>query len=322
MSDYLVTGGAGFIGSHLVEDLLAAGHGVTVLDDLSTGKKENLPPQARLVRGSITDAALVKTLMARCDGCFHLAAIASVERCNNDWIDTHKVNMTGSITVLDAARVHKVPVVYASSAAVYGDAAALPIAEDAQIHPLSAYGADKRGVELHAMVAHSVHGVPSVGLRFFNVYGPRQNPHSPYSGVISIFAHRLAAGQRITISGDGTQTRDFVYVGDVVQALMRAMDYLPSPIWERVNIFNVCTGRETSLLQLADTLGQALHVKPQIAFGPARGGDIKRSVGDPSLLEERLGFRPHTGLAQGLETMLSYERSAHHFPPARRAGRG
>ena len=196
MNKYLVTGGAGFIGSHLVDALHAAGHSAFVLDDLSTGKRENLPEAATLVEGSVTDAPLVREIMGKVDGCFHLAAIASVERCNNDWIETHQVNMTGAVTVFDAAVHHKVPVVYASTAAVYGAATDFPIVETARMQPLSAYGADKRCIELHAQVGWHVHGIPSAGLRFFNVYGPRQNPYSPYSGVISIFCR--SASSRFT----------------------------------------------------------------------------------------------------------------------------
>ncbi len=181
----------------------------------------------------------------------HLAAIASVERGNQDWLGCHRVNLTGSITVLDQARRagksparagRPVPVVYASSAAVYGDNPAIPLAEDAAPRPLSAYGADKLGSELHARVGAQVHGVPAIGLRFFNVYGPRQDPRSPYSGVISIFCDRLRAGREVTIFGDGSQTRDFVYVGDVVAALAAAMARLAAAPQASSDVINVCTG--------------------------------------------------------------------------------
>ena len=171
MATYLVTGGAGFIGSHLVDALLARGDGVRVLDDLSTGKRQNLPAGVELLLGDVADLALTKQAMAGCAGCFHLAAVASVQRGNEDWLGTHRSNQTGSIAVFEAARGadagRPVPVVYASSAAVYGDNAELPLKEEAQTRPLSAYGADKLGSELHARVASLVHGVPTVGLRFF-----------------------------------------------------------------------------------------------------------------------------------------------------------
>src|SRR5580658_5449763 len=211
---YLVTGGAGFIGSHLCDALVADGHAVRVLDDLSTGKRANLPAGAELIEGDIADPAAVRQAVAGVDACFHLAAIASVARGVDDWLGTHRANLTGTITLFDELRrqPRPVPVVYASSAAIYGDCADLPIKESATKHPLSAYGADKYGCELHARVASHVHGVPTVGLRFFNVYGPRQDPRSPYSGVISIFCERLAAGRSVTVDGDGLQSRDFVYV--------------------------------------------------------------------------------------------------------------
>ena len=169
MTTWLVTGGAGFIGSHLCEALLARGDAVRVLDDLSTGKRENLPPGAALIEGDVADTAAVHPALEGIAGCFHLAAIASVERGVTDWLGTHRANLTGAITVFDAARATRIPVVYASSAAVYGDAATVPITEAAERRPLSAYGADKLGCELHARVASHVHGIPTVGLRFFNV---------------------------------------------------------------------------------------------------------------------------------------------------------
>src|SRR6201996_6028020 len=229
MSTYLVTGGAGFIGSHLCDALAGRGDTVRVLDDLSTGHRRNVPPGAHLIVGDVADPAAVDQAMEGVDGCFHLAAIASVEKGVTDWLGTHRANITGTITVFDAIRRQgsRIPVVYASSAAVYGDATDGPIAETAPCRPLSAYGADKYGFELHARVPSHVHGIPTVGLRFFNVYGPRQDPKSPYSGVISIFCERIAGGLPIAIYGDGQQTRDFVYVADVVRALLAAMAVRP-----------------------------------------------------------------------------------------------
>ena len=171
MSTWLVTGGAGFIGSHLCEALVARGDTVRVLDDLSTGRRDNLPPDVELLEGDVADLALVTRALDGADGCFHLAAIASVEKGVTDWLGTHRANLTGTITVFDAIRRlgRRMPVVYASSAAVYGDVAAMPITETTPCRPLSAYGADKLGCELHARVASHVHGSPTVGLRFFNV---------------------------------------------------------------------------------------------------------------------------------------------------------
>jgi UDP-glucose 4-epimerase len=304
MAKYLVTGGCGFIGSHLCEALLADGNHVRILDDLSTGRLANKPPAAELIEGDVADAALVARVMAGIEGCFHLAAIASVERGNEDWLGSHRANLTGAITVFDAARRAggaPIPVVYASSAAVYGDNPAVPLAEDAAPRPLSAYGADKLGCELHARVAFHVHGVPNVGLRFFNVFGPRQDPKSPYSGVISIFCDRLRAGQEIAIFGDGLQTRDFVYVGDVVAALLAAMRVMPkgSPI------FNVCTGRSTSVLDLAETIGALCGAAPRIALHPPRAGEIRVSLGDPGAAARVLGVAAATDLRTGLQRTLA-----------------
>ena len=300
MARYLVTGGCGFIGSHLVEALWRRGDDVRVLDDLSTGTPAYLPPGVELIRGDVADPRTVAVGMAEVEGCFHLAAVASVVRSNEDWLGTHRTNLSGTIAVLDAARRAPLPVVFASSAAVYGDGLDLPLAEDCRAQPLTAYGADKLGCELHGVVAGRVHGVPTCGLRFFNVYGPRQDPRSPYSGVISTFCDRLRAGRPIAIHGDGRQQRDFVYVGDVVRALLAAMDVC-TPAGE---VVNVCTGTATTIIALAQAIGELLGVTPQIAHAPARAGDIRCSVGDAAKARRLLGFAAATDLATGLELTL------------------
>lgn len=299
---YLVTGGAGFIGSHLVDALVASGHRVRVLDDLSTGKRTNVNAAAELVVGDVSDSATVLRAFDGIDGCFHLAAIASVARCNEDWMGTHRVNLGGTIAVLDAARASgRCPIVYASSAAVYGGLAGVA-SEHSSTVPLSAYGADKLGSEQHAKAGLVVHGVPSVGLRFFNVYGPRQDPRSPYSGVISIFAAALAARRGIVLHGDGGQTRDFVYVGDIVRFLMNGMRHAQEVGGSTV--LNACTGREISVSQLAEVLGELLQHRAAVSFAPARPGDIRRSQGDPTEATKKLGVSALTPLAVGLEAVL------------------
>jgi UDP-glucose 4-epimerase len=309
MPSYLVTGSAGFIGSHLAAALLARGDTVRALDDLSTGKRDNLPQGVELVVGDVADAATVGRAMQGMDGCFHLAAIASVQRCNEEWAGSHRVNLTGSINVFEAARDGLRPVVYASSAAVYGDNPELPLVEAATTRPLSAYGADKLGSELHGRVASHVHGVPTTGCRFFNVFGPRQDPASPYSGVIAIFANRIGAGQGVTFFGDGGQERDFIYVADVVRHLLAAMDRLRAGE-AGGDVFNVCTGRSTTVRQLAETVAQLVGKPLDAKLGPPRAGDIRRSLGNPARAVGLLKLRAETGLAEGLKATLDWMRQA------------
>lgn len=308
MAIYVITGGAGFIGSHLADALLRSGHGVRVVDDFSTGRTENLDARCEVLRGDVCGPALAQRAMAGAAGCFHLAAIASVARGNEDWLGTHRVNLGGMITILDTARrLGGVPVVYASSAAVYGRTQGVA-EEDQPVSPLSAYGADKRGCELHARAGAIVHGVPSMGFRFFNVYGPRQDPNSPYSGVISIFAKAVAARQPILIHGDGRQTRDFIFVADVVRLLLAGMETLHEPReGQEIGpglVLNACTGRETSVNEVAALLGELLGWEPELRHGPGRPGDIRRSVGSPARAASMLGVRAQTELREGLNASL------------------
>jgi UDP-glucose 4-epimerase len=301
---YLVTGGAGFIGSHLCDALIARGDKVRVLDDLSTGHRANLPSGVECIVGDIADTATAQLVSEGVDGCFHLAAIASVERGIKDWLGTHRANLTGAITLYDAIRRHgtRVPIVYASSAAVYGDCPTIPIRETADRRPLSAYGADKYGCELHAATATHVHGIPTVGLRFFNIYGPRQDPCSPYSGVISIFCERIRNAAPILIRGDGAQTRDFVHVSDAVAALLAAMRLR----LDAASVFNVCTGQATSILELAHFIGKLARKHPNVNHIPARDGDIRHSLGDPTSMRAALGISRMVPLHEGLVTLLAH----------------
>ena len=315
MATYVVTGGCGFIGSHLCEVLLRRGDRVRIVDDLSTGSLANKPDGAELIRGDIRDREVVASAIAGSDGCFHLAAIASVEQTNRHWVETHRVNLTGTITIFDVARRAgprggALPVVYASSAAIYGDQGADAVAETARPLPLSAYGADKLGCEHHARVASTVHGVPTTGLRFFNVYGPRQDPRSPYSGVISIFCDRIASGQDVDILGDGRQTRDFVYVGDVVGALILAMEGVSI----QPAVFNVCTGRATSVRDLAEVIAKLCGSRPNFVFREPRRSEIRHSLGDPTSAVQYLGFRAIEPLESGLMKTLKSLRERRDFP--------
>jgi len=308
MARFLVTGGAGFIGSHLVEALLDEGHAVRVLDDLSSGQRKNLPWQAEMIEADVTDPEVVDRAFDGVDGCFHLAAIASVVRSHREWLRTHQVNLTGTINVFDQARPSRrrreVPVVYASTAAIYGNCGNVPVDEESPAAPLSAYGADKHACELHARVAGAIHGVPTVGLRFFNLYGPRQDPLSPYSGVVSIFADRLLRGEPVEIFGDGEQARDFTYIADAVGALRRAMRVASTSAF----VFNVCTGRVTSVRGLAQTMAELCGTELIVHHRSARCGEVRISIGDPRRAAQRLGFTAQTTLTKGLAMTLDVLR--------------
>jgi len=308
MPRVLVTGGAGFLGAHLVDALLDQGHAVRVLDDLSSGRRENLRRGVEFVYGDITNAVAVQQAFDGVEACFHLAAIASVVRSGCEWLRTHQVNLTGTINVFDQARRLRsrgaIPVIYASTAAVYGDNDVNPINEQRPAAPLSAYGADKYACELHARIAGR-HGIPTVGLRFFNLYGPRQSLSSPYSGVITIFADRLARGEPIEIFGDGQQVRDFTYVGDAVSALCRALAVtsIEAPV------FNVCTGKGTTVQTLAETMATLYRTELVAVHRPARCDEVRVSIGDPALAVSRLGFIAETALADGLAITLNLPAS-------------
>ena len=300
MANYLVTGGCGFIGSHLVDSLIKDGHTVRILDDFSTGRCENVQHNCEIISGDVGNSALVALSMENMDACYHLAAIASIQQSNEKWVATHKTNLTGTINVFNAARNKKIPVVYASSAAVYGDNAEMPLKEHSELRPLTAYGADKLGSELHARVATLVHGVPTVGLRFFNVYGPRQDPSSPYSGVISIFIKRLFENNSLTIFGDGEQTRDFVYVADVVRMLRSAMENIGSV----PTVFNVCTGEAISINKLAKIMLSISCLNVSVEHKKTRKGDIRSSVGDPSRTKRLLAVSAQVTLVEGLRKII------------------
>jgi len=310
MARFLVTGGAGFIGSHLVPALIDEGHAVRVIDDLSVGHRESLPWNIEFLRADVTNPNEVKLAFEGIDGCYHLAAIASVVRSHSEWVHTHRVNLTGTINIFDQARCSAkrppVPVVYASTAAVYGDGGAIPMGEDRPPAPMSAYGADKYACELHARVAGAVHNIPTVGLRFFNLYGARRDPKSAYSGVISIFTDRLLSGAPVEIFGDGEQSRDFTYVDDAIIALRLAMPVAATS----APVFNVCTGQGTSVNGLAATLAKLCGAELVVNRRPVRGGEVRMSIGDPRCADEMLNFRAQTPLSDGLAVTLEAFRHA------------
>jgi UDP-glucose 4-epimerase len=307
-SPILITGGAGFIGSHLVDGLLAKGYAVRVLDNLSTGKVANLPlsnPLLELIEGDVADAALLARCMLGCQAVAHLAAVASVQASVDDPVSTHQSNFVGSLNVCEAMREHGVKrVVFASSAAVYGNnGEGLAIDEDTPKAPLTPYAVDKLASEYYLDFYRRQHGLEPAVFRFFNIFGPRQDPSSPYSGVISIFTERAQQGLPITVFGDGEQTRDFVYVGDVVEVLMQALE-LPAVT---VGACNVGLGQTTTLKQLLVEIAGVLGGLPAVSYGAARPGDIRHSRANNARLLSCYEFPQPTPMAVGLARLLGRE---------------
>jgi UDP-glucose 4-epimerase len=303
----LVTGGAGFIGSHLVDRLIADGHEVCVLDNFSTGKMKNLSgvlgsKNLRIAKADVRQipSSLVRTLR-RVDGVCHLAALTDVQKSIKNPILTSDINLIGTLRVLEAARKLKAKrVVFASSAAVYGMIKQFPVREDTSTAPISPYGASKAASELYCRVSEDNCGIQTVSLRYFNVYGPRQLP-GQYSGVISIFANRLIRRQPLRIFGDGTQSRDFVNVNDVVGATIRALQRT-----FRSRVFNIASGTETTIRQLAETMQGIVGRRVGVKFLPSRLGDPYRGVADITKARRELGFSPRTSLRDGLSATIQW----------------
>jgi UDP-glucose 4-epimerase len=305
----LVTGGAGFIGSHLVEGLLGRGDAVRVLDDLSTGKRANLRgPEGRLefAQGSVTDPAAVRRAAEGCEVIYHLAALPSVVRSIEDPVSSHEVCATGTVRVLDAARQAGVRrVVYAASSSAYGDIPGALRREDEPVSPMSPYAAAKLAGEFYCRCFTTVYGLETVRLRFFNIFGPRQDPHSPYTGVIAIFIAALAQGRTPRIDGDGLQSRDFTYVENAVQAVMKAAD---APTASG-NVYNVGNGGSVTVLDLVKHLNELLGTNVQPVHGPARPGDVRHSQADITRARSDLGYDPAISFAEGLRRTLEWYQS-------------
>lgn len=301
MKQVLVTGGAGFIGSHLVRALLGQGASVRVLDDFSTGRRENLSGldgALEVLEGDLRDAARVAEAVRGVEVVFHEAAFVSVPESMEKPQACFDVNIGGTSLLLEAARRAGVRrVVIASSAAVYGDSEDLPLIETAALRPLSPYALSKQVDEMLADLYTRSLGLEVACLRYFNVYGPRQRPDSMYAAAVPIFISRLRAGRPVTVFGDGGQTRDLIYVGDVVRANLLAAEH-PAAAG---GVFNICTGRETRLLDLLEVLKQVFPDAPAPVFTDPRPGDIYKSVGSPQRAADMLGFEPQTGLAEGLK---------------------
>jgi len=305
MRRVLVTGGAGFIGSHIVEELLQGGAFVRVLDNFSSGKRENLgmsDPNLEVLEGDLRDAQVVKAAVQDMELVFHLAAFISVPQSMQDPETCFNVNVGGTIALLEAARQAKVrKVVLSSSTAVYGDTDRFPTDEETPLKPLSPYALSKQVGELYARLYTQTFSLPVVALRYFNVYGPRQRPDSAYAAAIPIFVRQLVAGEPIMIYGDGKQSRDFIFVKDVVRANLLAAESEAAG-----DAFNICSGHETTLLDLMEELSEISARQPQVRFEAPRPGDIYRSVGNPQKAANSFGFRPTTSFADGLAQTMEW----------------
>jgi UDP-glucose 4-epimerase len=320
MAFCLVTGGAGFIGSHLVEALLAHGHRVRVLDNLSTGHLGNLAQVRKdieLVRGDLTDLELVREAAVDVEYVFHQGALNSVSRSLADPLVSHHACATGTLHVLMAAREAQVRrVIYGASANVYGNAAAMPVRESGAPNPLSPYAVAKLAGGAYCVAFHHIYGLETVQLRAFNVFGPRQSPSDPYSAVIPFFLDAMLAGRHPVIHGDGHQSRDFTYVTDVVQASLLAME---AP---RVagHIYNIASGRSTTLLELVEIINDLLGRQIKPIHDAPLAGDVRHSRADISRAQVELGFCPCTDLRQNLLTCIAYY-TKHAAKPAKVAHR-
>lgn len=303
----LVTGGAGFIGSNLVRCLLGSGASVRVLDDLSTGRIENVSDirgRFEMQAGDLTDPPTVAAAVEGVETVFHLAALPSVARSVADPIATHRVNSSGTLNVLLAAQNAAVRrVVYASSSSVYGDTPTLPKHEGMPVVPLSPYAASKLAGEAYCRAFTQSFGLETVALRFFNVFGPRQDPGSEYAAVIPRFVTRMLDGDRPMVFGDGGQSRDFTYIANVVQACILAAEAGPEASGEAMNIG---FGRRTTLLELIGVLGEILETEIEPAFGPARTGDVRDSLADITKAERLIGYRPLVDLREGLTQTVEW----------------
>ena len=307
---YLITGGAGFIGSHLVEALVASGNKVRVLDDFSTGKRANIDgfgDSVEVIEGDIRDRDVVRHAMQGVARVVHLAALVSVPESIAHPDDCFEINARGTQVVLDEARRAGVTqLVLASSAAVYGDNTNLPLSEHETPCPLSPYGLDKLYGEQLGKLYQELYGIEVTALRFFNVFGPRQDPSSPYSGVISIFMEKMTAGNQLNIFGDGEQTRDFVYVKDLVAAIMGSFQHHSAAF----RVFNVGSGHQVSINDLLRVLSKQVSGEVSAQYAAARDGDIVHSLADTSAIANALDFTPTHSLADGLsETLAWYLKS-------------
>jgi UDP-glucose 4-epimerase len=303
----LVTGGAGFIGSHLVDALVAAGHGVRVFDDLSTGRKENVHPDAELVVGSLADPAAVASAVEGTELVFHQGALGAVPRSVADPLTTDRVNVHGTLAVLKGASDAGVRrVVFASSSSVYGGAEIVPTPESAPLRPKSPYAVSKLAAEWYTRSFPSLFPLETVSLRYFNVFGPRQRPDAAYAAVIPLFATALLRGEQPTVFGDGATTRDFTYVSDVVAANLAAAE---APSTVSGNVYNIAPGSSSTLLELLDVLGEIIGRAPEPQFTEPRAGDVPRACADASAARRDFGWEPRVPFADGLRHYVDWLRA-------------
>jgi UDP-glucose 4-epimerase len=306
LAHYLVTGGAGFIGSYLVRHLLDRGDEVRVLDNFSTGKRENLEEidgRFELLEGDICDRKAVERAVDGVDYVLHQAAIPSVPRSVEEPLESHASNATGTLTLLDAARSAGVRrLVYASSSSVYGANETLPKQESMRTEPLSPYAVAKLAAEHYCLISYQLYGLETVALRYFNVFGPRQDPSSPYSGVVSRFINAIRSGESPVIHGDGGQTRDFTYVENVAGANLAACHSKRGV----GRAYNVGIGGRVSINELWETMAELAGVTTEVVHADPRPGDVPHSQADITQAKELLGYQPRVDLAEGLRRTLSY----------------
>jgi UDP-glucose 4-epimerase len=314
---YLVTGGAGFIGSNIAEALVRRGDQVRVLDDFSTGSRENLRAigNVELVEGDLRDPDAVKRAVAGVDGVFHEAALRSVPRSVDDPLSSNDVNVTGTLTLLMACREARVRrLVYASSSSVYGDDPTLPKVETLPTAPISPYAVSKLAAEHYCQTFAKLYGLETVSIRYFNVFGPRQNPESKYSAVIPRFLALALNGDPLEIHGDGEQSRDFTYIDNVVQGNLLAME-TPGVSGE---VFNIACNTRHSLLAIADAIGDFLGRKLERKHAPSRAGDVRHTLADIGKAERLLGYKPKVDFADGMRRTCEF--FVKRFKPASHAG--
>ena len=310
MERYLVTGGAGFIGSHIVETLLTRGEAVRVLDDFDTGSRQNLAQfsgDLEILEGTIVDRETVRKAVQGIDYVLHEAARGSVPRSVSDPLGTHDANATGTLNILKAAHEAGVRrVVCASSSSVYGETPVLPKEEGMVSHPQSPYAYSKLILEHYCDIFQKIYGLETVALRYFNIYGPRQNPELQYAAVVPIFIKNMLRRKPCTIYGDGGQTRDFTFVADCVQANLIACKKTEAA----GKVMNVACGGQISVLELFSTLAKMLNYSLEPHHEPSRPGDVRHSRGSTENLKKFLGFEPSTSLEKGLERTVEWYRSA------------